>query len=663
MTGTAEHGNGKESFDIAGWLSITITGLANFSTQYNFQSIAVALMIMSTSVCTSSESNCTEGVQATWVESFPSAAVFLGAIVGQLSMGYLGDYMSRSYALAVTMLITSLSAMMTAASSDGSKSATDIYASIVFFRFTLGIGAGGVYPLTATKASEDASHTKGKINSKAASWSFFWQMPGLVCPWLIGYLATFNNNLSTNGKWRLVLGIGAIPPFLCILLLLYEHQLFQRRKLNYEFQHRSSIAADKNSASVLNGIQSFRLTTSDNSASGLAAGITTGNKTSGNGKNPETHKSGHSISFGEVIRLIRQDPRIRNRLIICGSTWFLYNIIVYGLGLLAGNLIFSFNDDDNISANSSIRNISGMQMTALSLSTPATLISIAILPYTGLKALQVIGFSLICICMFFLAVFFYPLQDANEPQQLFALYCISSMSLNIGAGITTYALPAALFPKKIRSTFNGLAAAIGKLGAFCGAFSFHAIADEVGYSWVTGMCSFVALIGAIVTVLFIDSNDISTEDTRESDRMLHLVQSMQAGEGATNATPASSQPQVQNPMLEEDDDDYEANDQNTSPDKKLSSNGKIATAGTPSKDTAVNSGKITSTGNTNGVSSTSNSKYKLNAGFIMDTDDENDASFSKSTSSILNLSSSSAPFNPSLANNENNSMFQGDDDL
>ncbi len=73
------------------WLSLCITGMANFSTQYNFQSIAITFLIMSSSVCTSDDGNCKDGNQATWVDSFGSAAIFLGAIVGQLTMGWISD--------------------------------------------------------------------------------------------------------------------------------------------------------------------------------------------------------------------------------------------------------------------------------------------------------------------------------------------------------------------------------------------------------------------------------------------------------------------------------------------------------------------------------------------------------------------------------------------
>ncbi len=56
----------------------------NFSVQYNFQAIAVALLIMSQSQCTSTDVDCKDGEQAEWVHSSATATVFIGAIIGQL---------------------------------------------------------------------------------------------------------------------------------------------------------------------------------------------------------------------------------------------------------------------------------------------------------------------------------------------------------------------------------------------------------------------------------------------------------------------------------------------------------------------------------------------------------------------------------------------------
>jgi hypothetical protein len=63
-----------------------VVAVSNFSVQYNFQSISIALIVMSTSVCTLSDDECKNGNQDGWVTSTATATVFIGAILGQLTV-------------------------------------------------------------------------------------------------------------------------------------------------------------------------------------------------------------------------------------------------------------------------------------------------------------------------------------------------------------------------------------------------------------------------------------------------------------------------------------------------------------------------------------------------------------------------------------------------
>ena len=65
-----------------------IPAVGNFSVQYNFQAISIALLVMSASVCTSNDDSCKDGEQSAWVSSTATATVFVGAITGQLSVSY-----------------------------------------------------------------------------------------------------------------------------------------------------------------------------------------------------------------------------------------------------------------------------------------------------------------------------------------------------------------------------------------------------------------------------------------------------------------------------------------------------------------------------------------------------------------------------------------------
>lgn len=92
-------------------------------------------------------------------------------------MGYAGDVFGRNAAMMFTLGLVFISALLSAFAPTGS--ATQVYSTIIVARFFLGVGVGGVYPLSATKAAEDGGGGHGgEVDINAASWAFFWQVPG-----------------------------------------------------------------------------------------------------------------------------------------------------------------------------------------------------------------------------------------------------------------------------------------------------------------------------------------------------------------------------------------------------------------------------------------------------------------------------------------------------
>lgn len=70
-------------------------------------------------------------------------------------MGYAGDVLGRNEAMRLTLGIACVSALLSAVAPAGDSTA--VYCVVIAFRFLLGIGLGGVYPLAATKAAEDGA--------------------------------------------------------------------------------------------------------------------------------------------------------------------------------------------------------------------------------------------------------------------------------------------------------------------------------------------------------------------------------------------------------------------------------------------------------------------------------------------------------------------------
>ena len=438
-----------------GWISYIITSVGNFSIQYNFQAISVALLVMSASLCTSNDDDCKQGTQAAWVKGTASAVVFVGAGVGQLSMGYLGDIIGRTKALKLTLSLACVSAALSAAAPN--DSATTVYSLVIVFRFFLGVGVGGVYPLAATKAAEDGGGSEGKgLNSITSALAFFWQAPGTMFPWLVA-LSFSRSDMTADQKWRLLLGLGAVPAFFVVVGTIIEQTL------------KTENIPSKQSSSV-------------------------------------TQSDGTVIEMTVWDHL--KDPVNVRKLAVSGGGWFLYDVCFYGMELFGGEIVDEIDGDhDNISSDASISDKAWHNSLAFGLGIPACLLTIWLMQKGhSLKSLQIYGFLMIAAFFILMACLFDVLKDEN-PDALFAVYCFLLFSLSFGPNTTTFVLPATMYPREIRSTFNGISAACGKLGAVVGAYLFPSMSLVVSYPPIMVICALVAIAGAALTHFYLDEED------------------------------------------------------------------------------------------------------------------------------------------------------------
>ncbi len=498
------------------WLSYCITSLGNFSVQYNFQAISVALLIMATEQCTSTEENCRQGKQEAWVEGTAAATVFAGAIFGQLSMGYMGDLVGRNKALTMTLSLAAVSAMLSAILPMGD--AKTVYIVIIICRFALGIGLGGVYPLAATKAAEDAAaintvNTTGNensVDSTSAAKAFFWQGPGAMGPWVLALLMSYNQNLSTSSRWRLVLGLGSVPAALVVLGSLYEN-LERPEKL----ETRVSISMSQADASEM------RQSLLDNSNKEAVDGAIEGGGRAGSLERQLLGDDEYNYRREVNIWVILGQWKYQRKLIATCIGWFFYDVCFYGVNLFGGQILADINSngDDNVTTDKSIRDVAGKQMIAFSMAIPGVLLTILCLTHFPTKYIHVVGFLLITLGFLLLAFLIEPLRDDNTA--LFSVYCILLFALNSGPNVTTFVLPSETYPKGVRATCNGISAAMGKLGAVVGAYMFGPLALATSFVFVFIVCAAVAAAGALVGWSFIDlqhSHGVASIDETAVDK-------------------------------------------------------------------------------------------------------------------------------------------------
>ncbi|KAJ8768462.1 hypothetical protein K2173_021615 [Erythroxylum novogranatense] len=91
------------------------------------------------------------------VSSAVTGVAFCGTLAGQLFFGWLGDKLGRKNVYGMTLMLMVLCSVASGLSFG--KGPTNVMSTLCFFRFWLGFGIGGDYPLSATIMSE-YSNTK-----------------------------------------------------------------------------------------------------------------------------------------------------------------------------------------------------------------------------------------------------------------------------------------------------------------------------------------------------------------------------------------------------------------------------------------------------------------------------------------------------------------------
>ena len=326
-------------------------------------------------------------------------------------MGYMGDAVGRRPAMVVTLSVMAAGSLLSGLAPWGS--ATAVWALLCASRFLIGVGAGGVYPLSAAKAVEDSGGDTA-AKAQAAGWNLFWRNPAVLWVYLFGYIlvlgigagAEFDMerqayNPSWDAAWRIHLAFGALP----VLPLIW---LAWREKESEEFQR----AARR-----------------------------------------------------DPLEALKQEGGWWRQMLCTGGAWFCYDTAYYGNALLQPKILNTIFPEDSIEGEA-LKNL-GVGLSGVLFS----LVAIWLLPL-GTRQLQVGSFLFTAALTVGLAAAWMPLGQ-TPGLQLF-LYAMLYGSFWVSK-ITTYVLPSEVYRVEVRSTLNGVSAACGKLGAILGQVVFDSI--------------------------------------------------------------------------------------------------------------------------------------------------------------------------------------------
>ncbi len=279
--------------------------------------------------------------------------------------------------------------------------------SLCIFRLLIGLGVGMDYPICASYLAEMIPKNKtSKFVTAAMFLNCAASAIGILIAWVIFKL------VPSLQSWRLMLASSAIPAIVGLIL---------RSKLPESFIWQA-------------------------------------------------HKNKIDISDPESLKFYKKlfSPKYL-RLTICFSMcWFLMDISYYGIALFTPSILdalgLSGNGDFLHSASMLIKSTLYVNIFVMF----GAFASIFAIDKMDSIKLQKIGFIFSFLGLFIISISFFAQNNILNLILGFSGFILFNFFINFGPGITTYLLPAQLYPTEIRATGHGFAAGSAKLGAFLG---------------------------------------------------------------------------------------------------------------------------------------------------------------------------------------------------
>lgn len=409
-----------------------------------------------------------------------SSSALLGAIVGQLSFGYLADRFGRRRCYLATLTLCVIGSLGSATSTPlSSSSPSSLYILLSFWRCILGVGVGGEYPLTAAVSVESGGREE-EGRGKRLGLVFSMQGIGSFLAPLI-MLLLLSTPLTLDATWRIALAVGALPG---LLLFLGRYRMTETRAY--------------------------------------------------------TRSSRVPFSLSQLR------PHARN-LSFTMFSWLIFDIVFYANSLFSAELLSQEIEPTLASqseAQSYLRGIAATTLLLATLALPGFYLALSLIDRVGRRRLQMLGFGCLAGLYTLSSLLFFVLDLTTSGMRtlLFALYGLSFCAANL-SNVSTYVIPAELFPTALRARAHGLSAAAGKVGALIGASGMAYLLPTIGVPGVLLLCSIISVGGYILTYAMCpetmgvdvlgergDGNGGEVEMTMDGHALMHAEQPIQSHE-------------------------------------------------------------------------------------------------------------------------------------
>ena len=428
-----------------------------------------------------------------------------GTLVGQLVFGYLGDAVGRQRIYGLELFIIILGTICCAMSGSNAKGASVIQY-LTFWRFVLGIGIGGDYPMSATVTSEWASAgRRGQLMAIIFSMQGIGNLMASVVTIIV--LICFKSAIISDVDyldivWRICIGVGCIPAVSTIYLRLTMPES-PRYAMDVEHDvEKANLGVAKATGLTVEGNQSASAAEVLANQTAIAA---------------SKAKRSHHRDFVEYF------SQWANAKVLIGTsmTWFLLDIAFYGISLNQSYVLnaMGFVGNGTVYDNLWKTTIGNLIVSLLGF-VPGYWFTVFLIERIGRKRIQFMGFAMLTILFLILSLAFHQLQKIIP--LFIAIFTLAQFFFNFGPNTTTFVVPGEVFPTRVRATAHGISAASGKLGAILATFLFNKLVEIGGapgehafLPQMLGIFAGIMALGFLFTFLIPETKGVSLEQIEQ----------------------------------------------------------------------------------------------------------------------------------------------------
>ena len=498
--------------------AIVIAGMGFFADAYDLFSISILTKLLGRIYFQDYHPGAKPGQLPINQNAAVTALALVGTLLGQLLFGYLGDRFGRKKVYGVSLALMIFSSIASGMTFGPTSNPSAVIGTLCCFRFFLGMGVGGDYPLSATIMSEYSNK-----NNRGALVAAVFAMQGIgilaAATVSIVVVSIFkNHNPGTPyGKsvelikgscppeadfvWRIILAFGAVPA----ALTMYSRMMMPETP-------RFTLTVQGDVVKATHDVAKVTQT---------------------------------SVDHVEVAPRQRMSTREFVRqwwkpLLGCSVSWFMLDVAFYSQNLFQKDVFTAVGwipKANTMNCLEETFKIARAQaLIALGSTVPGYWFTVFFIDKVGRIPIQIGGFLFMTIFMTVLAAAYNKLYTESQAGFV-TIYALTFFFSNFGPNATTFVLPGELFPTAWKATGHGIAAASGKAGAIVGAFGFlyasqprdRATAKPyppgIGLRESLGLLAAINFVGMLFTFLIPETKGRTLEEINGEygDLPLHLL--------------------------------------------------------------------------------------------------------------------------------------------